>query len=140
MYSNRKRAGPRTVKEHKYKQDTLGENFTLRSKQENQDENLFKKTLIPQELRDILKNPGNSYTTTTWKTTWTRTPEIILEIIKKAKRLILYTLKRVLYKYTSMILLRERRVTEQQFLPTDLSPTSLDKGTTDEETLQRFEK
>ena len=65
MYSIRKRAGPRTVKEHKYKQDTLGENFTLRSKQENQDENLFKKTLIPQELRDILKNPGNSYTTTT---------------------------------------------------------------------------
>ena len=39
-----------------------------------------------------------------------------------------------------MILLRERRVTEQQFLATDLSPTSLDKGTTDEETLQRFEK
>ena len=52
----------------------------------------------------------------------------------------MYTLKRVLYKYTSMILLRERRVTEQQFLATDLSPTSLDKGTTDEETLQRFEK
>ena len=116
------------------------EDITLRFKRVNQDENVFKKPSkttramwYHKKLQVILtlqlsKEPQSN------EKTW--------NFIKNHKNRphFSYRLKTVLYKNISVILLKQRRVTKQCLLATDLSLTSLDERTTDEETLRRSGK